>query len=80
MDLDHRVDHALKVLTRQVAQMVRLVDDLLDAARIDRGKIELRADRVDVSSVVLNAVDAVRPLCENLQHELTVTLHPIRCS
>ncbi len=70
----HRVDHALKVLTRQVAHMVRLVDDLLDAARISRGKIELRRERVDVSSVVLNAVDAARPLCETLHHELTVTV------
>ncbi len=70
----HRVDHALKVLTRQVAHMVRLVDDLLDTARISRGKIELRRERVDVSSVVLNAVDAARPLCEHLQHELTVTV------
>ena len=73
-DVHHRVDHALKVLTRQVAHMVRLVDDLLDAARISRGKIELRRERVDVSSVVLNAVDAARPLCEHLQHELTVTV------
>ena len=73
-DVHHRVDHALKVLTRQVAHMVRLVDDLLNAARISRGKIELRRERVDVSSVVLNAVDAVRPLCERLQHELTVTV------
>ena len=73
-DVHHRVDHALKVLTRQVAHMARLVDDLLDAARISRGKIELRRERVDVSSVVLNAVDAARPLCEHLQHELTVTV------
>ena len=73
-DVHHRADDALKVLTRQVAHMVRLVDDLLDAARISRGKIELRRERVDVSSVVLNAVDAVRPLCEDLQHELTVTV------
>ena len=47
---------------------------MLDAACISRGKIELRRERVDVSSVVLNAVDAVRPLCEDLQHELTVTV------
>jgi PAS domain S-box-containing protein len=73
-DVHHRVDHALKVLTRQVAHVVRLVDDLLDTARISRGRIELRRERIDVSSVVLNAVDAARPLCENLQHELTVTV------
>jgi CheY-like chemotaxis protein len=72
--VNHHTGHAVKVLTRQVAHMVRLVDDLLDAARISRGKIELRKERVDVFSVVRNAVDAVRPLCENLQHQLTVTL------
>jgi CheY-like chemotaxis protein len=54
--------------------MVRLVDDLLDAARISRGKIELRRERVDLSSIVHNVVDAMRPLCENQQQELTVTL------
>lgn len=73
-DVNHRVDHALKVLTRQVAHLVRLVDDLLDTARISRGRIELRRERMDVSSVVLSVVDATRPLCENLQLELTVTL------
>jgi PAS domain S-box-containing protein len=73
-DVTHRVDHALTVLTRQVAHMGRLVDDLLDAARISRGKIELRREPLDVSSAVLNAADAARPICEHHQHELTVTL------
>jgi signal transduction histidine kinase/ActR/RegA family two-component response regulator len=72
--VNHRSRDALNVLTRQVAHVVRLVDDLLDAARIGRGKMELRREHVDVSAVVRNAVDAVRPLCEELQHELTVTL------
>jgi PAS domain S-box-containing protein len=72
--INHRVDHALTVLTRQVAHMVRLVDDLLDAARISRGKIELRKQRVDALSVVRSAVDAIRPICEGLQLELTVAL------
>ena len=74
VDENHRVDHALTVLTRQAGHVARLVDDLLDVARISRGKIELRRERVDVASVVLNAVDAARPLCENHQHELTVTV------
>lgn len=73
-DLNHGVDHALDVLQRQVGQMVRLVDDLLDAARISRGKMEIRRERVEVSSVVHQAVEAVRPLSERLNHELTVTL------
>jgi two-component system, chemotaxis family, CheB/CheR fusion protein len=74
LDPSGSIDQALKVLARQVGQMVRLVDDLLDAARINRGKIDLRKERVDVSSVVLDAVEVARPLCEDLKHELTVTL------
>jgi signal transduction histidine kinase/CheY-like chemotaxis protein len=73
-NVNDRADHALTVLTRQVAHMVRLVDDLLDAGRISRGKIALRRERVEVSAVVLNAVDAVRPVCDKHQHELTVAL------
>ena len=54
--------------------MVRLVDDLLDAGRISRGKMVLRKERVELSSVVHHAVEAVRPLCESSDQELTVTL------
>jgi CheY-like chemotaxis protein len=64
----------MDVLDRQVGQMVRLVDDLLDAGRISRGKMVLRMERVELSSVVHHAVEAVRPLCEDLAQELTVTL------
>ena len=56
--------------------MVRLVDDLLDVSRISRGKIELRKEAVELASVVNHAVEAVRPLCESMDHELTVTLPP----
>ena len=45
-------------------QMVRLVDDLLDAGRISRGKIDLRRERIELSSVVYHVVDAARPLSE----------------
>ena len=70
----HPVDAAMDVLDRQVGQMVRLVDDLLDAGRISRGKMVLRKERVELSSVVHHAVEAVRPLCESSDQELTVTL------
>jgi PAS domain S-box-containing protein len=73
-DLSHRIDHALDVLQRQVGQMVRLVDDLLDAGRISRGKIELRRERIELSSVVYHVVDAARPISERRDQELTVTL------
>jgi signal transduction histidine kinase len=73
-DLSHRTDHALEVLQRQVGQMVRLVDDLLDAGRISQGKIELRRERVELSSVVYHVVDAVRPISEGRDQDLIVTL------
>ena len=74
LDLGPRVDHALDVLQRQVGQMVRLVDDLLDAGRIGSGKIDLRRERVELSSVVHHVIDAVRPLTERRNQELTITL------
>jgi two-component system, chemotaxis family, CheB/CheR fusion protein len=54
--------------------MVRLVDDLLDAGRISRGKIDLRRERVELSSVVYHVLDAVRPISERREQELTLTL------
>jgi CheY-like chemotaxis protein len=56
--------------------MVRLVDDLLDVARITRGKIRLRAERVDVGEVVAAALETARPLCEAHQHEVDVRVTP----
>jgi PAS domain S-box-containing protein len=73
-DLSHEIDHALDVLQRQVGQMVRLVDDLLDAGRISRGKIDLHRERVELSSVVYHVVDAARPISERREQELTVAL------
>jgi signal transduction histidine kinase/ActR/RegA family two-component response regulator len=66
----------MDMIERQVGQLVRLVDDLLDVSRISRGKIELRTERVELASVVDHAVEAARPHCESMGHELTVTLPP----
>ena len=73
---EQKVKPATEMMQRQVGQMVRLVDDLLDVSRISRGKIELRKEPVELASVVHHAVEAVRPLCESMDHELTVTLPP----
>jgi signal transduction histidine kinase len=70
------VQTASAMMERQIAQMVRLVDDLLDVSRISRGNIELRKGRVDLATAVLQAVEAARPFCELMEHELTVTLPP----
>jgi PAS domain S-box-containing protein len=71
------VSSETEMMERQVGQMVRLVDDLLDVSRISRGKIELRKDRVEVASVVNHAVEAARTLVQCMEHNLTVTLPPL---
>jgi PAS domain S-box-containing protein len=63
-----------ELLQRQVGQMSRLVDDLLDMSRITRGKIELRKTRVELAPIVEHAVEVVRPMFRALNHELTITL------
>lgn len=65
---------ATEVIDRQVHQMTRLVDDLLDVSRITRGKIELRKERVELAEVLTNAVEASRPLIEKWGHELTLSV------
>ncbi|MBC5785071.1 response regulator [Ramlibacter sp. USB13] len=62
-----------EVMERQVNHMVRLVDDLMDVARISRGKLELRCQRVQVREVVDAALETSRPLFERARHQLTVT-------
>src|SRR5205823_9095356 len=69
-------EQARTMMERQLTQMVRLVDDLLDVSRITRGKIELRKERVELAAVVQSAVETSRPLLEASGHELTITLPP----
>ena len=65
---------AREIMERQVAQMVRLVDDLLDVARITTGKVELRCEVIDVADAIRDAVETSRPLIESQGQLLTVTL------
>jgi CheY-like chemotaxis protein/two-component sensor histidine kinase len=62
------------VIERQVWQMTRLVDDLLDVSRITRGQIALRPERVELANVVRHAVEASRALIDKRGHNLTVTM------
>jgi PAS domain S-box-containing protein len=70
------VTSASEMMERQVSQMVRLVDDLLDVSRISRGKIELRRGRIELASAVNHAVEAIRSLAQSMEHDLIVTLPP----
>ena len=62
---------ACAVIERQVRQLTRLVDDLLDVSRIGRGKVQLQCDEVDLKSIVANALEVSRPQLE----ERGQTLH-----
>jgi PAS domain S-box-containing protein len=63
-----------EMMDRQVKQMVRLVEDLLDVSRIGRGTLELRRERVALAEIVDQALETCRPLAEAAGHELFVTL------
>jgi len=71
---DPEVRQSLSVLERQVAQIDRLVDDLLDVARIAEGKIALRIQRVDVVSTLHTAIEGSRELLNRKSHEFVVNL------
>lgn len=68
------VQAVAKMMERQVGQIVRMVDDLLDVSRISLGKIELRRERVGLAPVVHQAVEAAQSLIQCLEHKLSVSL------
>jgi PAS domain S-box-containing protein len=70
----HQLAWSRQVIHRQVEHMARLLDDLLDVARITRGKLQLRMRPVDLATVVDTAVEAARPLLAAKNHSLTVKL------
>jgi signal transduction histidine kinase/CheY-like chemotaxis protein len=63
-----------EVVDRQVQNMARLLDDLLDISRITQGKLELRKARVELAAVIDNAVETARPIIDARGHRLTVSL------
>jgi PAS domain S-box-containing protein len=65
---------ARAMMERQLDQLVRLVDDLLDVSRITRNRLELRKERVTLASVVHSAIETSRPLIEQFGHTFSVTL------
>jgi PAS domain S-box-containing protein len=71
---DAKLRWATDVVNRQVQLMGRLVDDLLDVARIACGKVTLRKEVVELPTIVTRAVETSRPLIDGRKHELTVSL------
>ena len=68
-----RQDQARKTILRHTGHLVRLVDDLLDVARISRGKITLHQERVEVKTFIDSALESVAHVVASRQQQLTVT-------
>jgi PAS domain S-box-containing protein len=71
---DERAAPIHAMMERQVNHLVRLVDDLLELSRISRGTLSLRTDRVELATLVRNAVETANPLLQAAGHELVVDL------
>jgi signal transduction histidine kinase len=67
---------AREVIRRQVRQMTRLIDDLLDVGRITSDRLVLRPSQADLSAVIEAAVETSRPAMDERGHRLTVSLPP----
>jgi PAS domain S-box-containing protein len=71
-----RMAHECAVIDRQLKHLRRLVDDLLDASRIARGKIEVHREVIEVAEVVTASVEMVKPLLEEREQEVQVSVAP----
>ena len=63
-------------IDRQSAQLMRIVDDLLDIGRITRGALSIHPQRVDLRDIVARAVEAARPGIDSAGHQLSIDLPP----
>lgn len=74
-DNPQTISQVRNMMERQLNQMVRLVDDLLDIARINSGKIELKTECLSLGGIVLSAVETSTPLIEACNHTFTMEIH-----
>jgi two-component system, sensor histidine kinase len=63
------------IVDRQVRQLVRLVDDLLEVSRFTRGKVSLHLEQVEIATVMRSAIETSRPVIDGEQHELIEQFH-----
>jgi signal transduction histidine kinase len=71
---DEQRARARDVIDRQVEQLVRLIDDLMDVSRITRGMITLQREPVDLTAVIARAVETTRPLIDSRGQQLAIQL------
>jgi signal transduction histidine kinase/ActR/RegA family two-component response regulator len=68
------LDESVETMRRQLAQVTRLVDDLLDLSRITHDRLELRKERVELGPIVRQAVQASTPMAQGAGHRIDVSL------
>lgn len=68
------IEQSRITMERQLGQLIRLVDDLIDASRITQNKLELRRERINIASIIDHAVEASRPLIDRSKQILSVSL------
>ncbi len=68
------LENARSTMERQIAQMVRLIDDLLDVSRITSNKLELKKGNVELASIIHHSLEACRPHSERAGHQVHVNL------
>jgi signal transduction histidine kinase len=68
------VEQARSMMERQLQHLVRLVDDSLDVSRISRGKLQLRKERVSLSSILEHTLEVCGALAKEKDHQLSVSL------
>ena len=68
---DAQLSRSRDVIERQLSHLTRLVDDLLDVARITRGRINLSPEPIELAALIARAVETVQPLIQERGHEFT---------
>lgn len=70
------LETSLRIMERQLANLRRLVDDLLDVARVASGKLELAKARIALDEILQRAIETTRPLVEQRRHRLELLMPP----
>jgi PAS domain S-box-containing protein len=75
-EIDPTLKRSLEMMDRQLSQLVRLVDDLLDIGRISAGKIDLQFDSIKLSEVLTSSLEEVRAIVESRGHDVRFQIQP----
>ena len=67
---DEKIKQCSDIISRQVKHMTSLIDDLLDVSRVKKGLITLKLDKINLSEIIAQSLEQVKPLVESFNHQL----------